>query len=112
MFSADSAEAGWYYGRGCYRPCYSTSYSYVSSCYRPAYGGYGRSYVAPAIYRPACYTGPSCYGGSSWAGYGGYGGYGGNCGGFGGYQPLTNYGCYNGMASGYAVPVSYGYCGW
>ncbi len=110
MFSADSAEAGWFHGGGCYRPCYSNSYSSASTCYRPTYSCYS-SYVAPAIYRPtwssSCYTGPSsCYGGGYW------GGYGGNYCGYGGYQPQTNYGCYSGIANGYAVPVNYGYCGW
>lgn len=118
MFSADSAEAGWFHGGGCYRPSYSTSYRYVSSGYRPSYSCYS-SYAVPAVYRSTCYSSPSFYGGSycgSYGGYGGYspyaGGYGNFCGGYGGYQPLTNYGCYSGMANGYAVPVSYGYCGW
>ena len=108
MLTPGDAEAGWYHGRGCYRPSYS-SYSY--SCYRPTYSY--TSYCAPAVYRTSwstpsysnCYA-PSAYG-SYWGGYG----YGGNCG-YGGFRPVTNYGSYGAIGSGYIVPVSYGYCGW
>ncbi|MEZ6118314.1 MAG: hypothetical protein R3C28_17340 [Pirellulaceae bacterium] len=124
---SSEAKAGW----GCYRPvsCYSpcrTNFSYGNwSCYSPSYS---YSYVTP---RYSCYS-PYSYGSYSYSGwsYPSYSScysyapatcyrssyspvyqaayYAGNCG-YGGFQ---SYGC-GGYGGGcYAVPATYGSCGW
>jgi hypothetical protein len=100
------AEAGWY-GRSyssSYSHCNSTIYSPVSAYCSPSYSyapvRYDCSYSswqAPTYYSPVTIRSPYSY----------------DCGGYGN----SGYNCYRGTGYGYggcgfAVPISYGQCGW
>ena len=120
--SVEKAEAGW----GCYRPvsCYSSPCYTQSFSYAPSYGCVS-SYAAPRFncYAPAIsYSSWSCptyrYGGSFATNYSCYGGYGYSnfrtLGCYGGGSHFGGYGGgYGGYGGGcYAVPATYGSCGW